>query len=169
MTPLTYRLEMKDLDWDGKTRIADQFNVTWPQPQSFPTPRVEIPETAFYRAVLLGSYSPDGYGHDSLFEPEPAKVVWNSTPQWSCRFWWFPRKAYMLAQHYSWGDTRAALMATSKLAWWVPDTYGANGWVCRGFRIGCDHQGATDTVIGNCLHEYNCPKCGLRWEIDSSG
>jgi len=38
----------------------------------------------------------------------------------------------------------------------------------RYFRIGCNHE-YTDKMIGICLHELTCSKCGYSRMVDSSG
>lgn len=151
-----------------------------------PTPWKRVTKREFTIGVHFSPWTVQFIGHGQVNDPEPKE---GSNPSydgwWGATYYLMHGKAYAMLSRFGYRNLPGAPKDVP--AWAVkpepehdefvassspdegPPMFGAiPGYWVRYYRLGCLHPHMTEKTVGNCLHRYTCPDCGLDYELDSS-
>lgn len=144
----------------------DYLGITFPKKQIMPTPYQEIDRDTFLALQFGASETLAGVNYHQIFIDWDGKGSW-SGGLWSINFYWFHTYAVAVAERYGVQEEISGINLGKGIfiLKWPLSSW---GYYLRFFKIGCIHDMHREQ-IGNCYHKETCSKCGLSYNVDTSG
>jgi hypothetical protein len=149
----------------------DYLGITFPAKQILPTPCEEIDRDTFLALQFGGSETLAGIDYHQLFIDWDGEGSWSTYENhlWGVSFYWFHTYAVAIAELYG-STTPAKKEINLGKGVFVPKNASDPQWGyrLRFFKLGCQHD-LHRVKIGNMYYKETCSKCGLSYNVDTSG